>query len=234
MKFSIISPGWNCAKYVQDWHNSLCNQNVDWEAWVMDDHSTDSTSRVLAELDDDRVHVSRNAVNKGAAFSRWKLMKQADPDSIMVFLDLDDWLPDNCLPKILAPYQKGKLVTLGNYTTAAGGHFPLNVYSRQQIDKNTFYRATVFGCPPLRTFHGSLVEQLKETDFKVNGRWLNTCTDVALMWKIMYLVKYDDIHFFDDVMYVYRKRPRRHSSNRYDKKAAMRHLREKYKTRKHL
>lgn len=196
----------------------------------MDDGSRDKTFARLTELGDERVKIFQTPHNRGAAFSRWKLIRACDPDSVLVFLDLDDWLTDNCLPKLIKPYSNGKLVTMGNYTcdNGSGGGSTSRFYSKSEIDNNTFVKCAQFKCPPLRTFHGSLIPKLTDNDFKVHGRWVQTCTDVALFWKILWSVNWQDVQVISDIMYIYRRRQRGRNAHRYDKKGMMNYLRNKY------
>ncbi len=65
----------------------------DWECFVVDDGSTDDTSRVLAELKDPRIKALRNASNLGMNASRNLAIGQAQ-GRFITFLDSDDlWLP---------------------------------------------------------------------------------------------------------------------------------------------
>ena len=138
----------------------------------MDDGSTDGTRGHVRRLKDKRIKVSRTSSNKGAAWSRWRLMQQVDPNSILVFLDLDDYLVDDCLQHLNPYYDKGILATGSRYKNDKNRVAAKDAYTARQIDSNSFLIRTNFRFPPLRTFHGSLIQNLSEDDFKINGEWI--------------------------------------------------------------
>lgn len=229
MKFSVISCGWNCDRYIDDWLKSLKAQNVDWEAFVMDDGSTDHTSLKLSRIKDSRIHSFKNERNYGAAFSRWELLKHVSRDSVVVQLDLDDWLINSALEKVQPHYENGKLMTVGSFTVNKGQFRPSIFYSRQQIDENTFHLDKLFKCPPLRTFHGSLISLYRPDDFKLENKWLRACTDVALMWPLLRELKYDQIGFVKETIYMYRRRLRQNTSGgKVHKGPLLNELRKRY------
>lgn len=189
----------------------------------MDDGSRDGTYRALKNLKDPRVKVFKNTKNMGAAYSRHKLMQEVDPSSILVFLDLDDYLPARCLQKLREPYSRGKLATCGHYRMTTKSVPKTAIYSYNQINRNTFY-STSFRWPPLRTFHGSLLSCLREELYKIGGKWVKTATDVALFWQILREIRHDQLYEFNEVMYNYRDR-KSLSSKRMSKKEVVQGLR---------
>lgn len=225
MKFSIISSGWNCEQFIPDWYNSLISQKVNWQAFVLDDGSTDKTYRRLENLSDSRLHLFKNPNNKGAAYSRWKLIQQCDGD-VLVFLDLDDYILSGSLLSLKKPYKEGKLMTVGSYRMDRG-RAKNEFYNRYEIDQNRFLKGT-FKCPPLRTFSSQCINFLKEDDFKINRQWIKTCTDVALMFPVLKALRFDDIAVMSKIMYHYRYRPKSQSSYRFDKLPVMNALRIKH------
>lgn len=66
---SIITVTFNSANEIQDFVDSLDSQQADWELWLVDNASTDDTTRLLATvaLADSRTHVMLNSVNVGLA-----------------------------------------------------------------------------------------------------------------------------------------------------------------------
>ena len=229
-KFSIISPGWNCASYVGAWYRSLRGQKggYDWTAYVLDDCSDDDTESRLESLEDDRVKVVRSRRSRGAAYARLKLMRMCDPSSIMVMLDLDDWLTANALQVLAQAYSDPNvLATFGSYVRDTGGGTDNSLYSPDSINDNTFFRKGKFTAPPLRTFHASLVEGVENEDMKdAAGDWYPTATDVAMTWRFLWDLRADQICHIPDILYVYRQRT--DSSKRFDKARAVNALRRKY------
>lgn len=97
--FSIISPVYNCAEFLERTIQSVLNQSfLDWELLLIDDGSKDE-SYVIAEewsrIDSRIKHFFHdNRVNKGVSASRNLGLNNANGKYI-AFLDSDDiWLPE--------------------------------------------------------------------------------------------------------------------------------------------
>lgn len=100
MVVSIVTPAFNASAFVERMLDSVRDQTfVDWELVVVDDGSTDGTSRIVERFarGDRRVRLVRQA-NAGMAVARNVGYGATDPASTFVaFLDADDvWRP-RCL-----------------------------------------------------------------------------------------------------------------------------------------
>jgi len=93
-RVSVIIPTYNRVSVLYYALNSVLNQTFqDFEVFVVDDASTDSTPEFMASLNDDRVHYIRFETNKKAAAARNAGMERAKGEYI-AFLDSDDeWWP---------------------------------------------------------------------------------------------------------------------------------------------
>jgi glycosyltransferase involved in cell wall biosynthesis len=70
---TIITPLYNAERFITETILSIQNQTYEnWEALVIDDSSTDLSSQVIEKLRraDNRIHLIKNDVNKGAAQCR--------------------------------------------------------------------------------------------------------------------------------------------------------------------
>lgn len=96
-KISIITPAFNCEKYLTETFNSVINQSfTDWEWLIIEDCSTDNTRMLLHSLseNDKRIKVILNKKNIGASASRNKGLVMRKGEYI-AFLDSDDlWHKD--------------------------------------------------------------------------------------------------------------------------------------------
>lgn len=231
-RFLVISPGWECEKFVDTWYRSLKRQsNINWQAVVIDDASKDATYDRVKNLKDPRITLIRNRTHAGACFSRFRALSYVEPNDIVVLLDLDDWLLDRAFAVVQQKYWDGYKATFGGYRTHTGGGAINSFYSESQINRNTFVSGN-FRAPPLRTFHSSTIEYIQESDFKgPDGKWLRTCTDVAFTWPILWNLRYNEIARISQVLYVYRTRG--DSSKRFSKQEGMKILRDKYHSRPH-
>tara|TARA_B100000989_G_C19526970_1_gene467449 strand:- start:419 stop:1318 length:900 start_codon:yes stop_codon:yes gene_type:complete len=95
--FSIVIPTYNHAKFLKRALKSIIDQSFEnWETIVIDNYSTDSTQKVVADLNDPRIKYLK-VQNKGIiAKSRNIGIKNAKADWI-AFLDSDDWWTSNKL-----------------------------------------------------------------------------------------------------------------------------------------
>lgn len=99
MKISIITANYNKEQFLNDTALSVINQSYsNWEWIILDDASTDSSIKVLKELEnkDERIIVQFNTVNLGANFCRNQGLYLAKGEYI-IFLDADDLLAPFCL-----------------------------------------------------------------------------------------------------------------------------------------
>ncbi|MFD1862011.1 glycosyltransferase family 2 protein [Planococcus chinensis] len=94
-KVSVVIPTYNRADLLMAAVKSLQEQTYgNIEIIIVDDCSTDSTARMVEQIDDKRVVYVKHEVNKGGAEARNTGVKHASGEFIG-FLDSDDrWLPD--------------------------------------------------------------------------------------------------------------------------------------------
>lgn len=94
---SIITPTYNCGKFIARTIDSVLNQTyTNWEMIIVDDRSNDNTKEVVAQYmkEDSRIKYHLLDENSGAAVARTTAMELAE-GSYMAFLDSDDiWTED--------------------------------------------------------------------------------------------------------------------------------------------
>lgn len=94
---SIVTPNWNCGKYVSETIRSVQAQTYqNWEMIIVDDCSTDGSDKVIESLmaNDGRIRLLKNEKNSGAAVSRNYALREAKGRWI-AYLDSDDlWAPE--------------------------------------------------------------------------------------------------------------------------------------------
>jgi glycosyltransferase involved in cell wall biosynthesis len=99
---SVVIPTHNRAHTLPLALQSLQRQTLlHWECWVIDDHSTDNTSELLAHYQqkDSRFHpISLRKDQTGANAARNEGLRRATGDYVL-FLDSDDALADFCLER---------------------------------------------------------------------------------------------------------------------------------------
>lgn len=94
---SIITPSWNCGKFLEETIKSIQDQTyTNWELLFQDDCSTDDSKERVLRLaaKDARIKYECNPKNSGAAITRNNALRRAQGKWI-AFLDSDDhWMPE--------------------------------------------------------------------------------------------------------------------------------------------
>ena len=95
--FSIITPVYNCEKYIRECIESVINQTYAfWEMILIDDGSTDGSGKICDDFSSDsRIKVIHQE-NAGAFISRINGITAAN-GVYEIGLDADDYLDKNCL-----------------------------------------------------------------------------------------------------------------------------------------
>lgn len=116
---SIITPSWNCAKFIKETIESILSQTyTNWELLFQDDCSTDSTKEIVAKYAamDPRIKYEYNSQNSGAAITRNNALRRAKGKWI-AFLDSDDlWVPDKLEKQVRFMVNNNYAFTYHEYT----------------------------------------------------------------------------------------------------------------------
>lgn len=116
---SIVIPAYNCADYIGMALDSVINQTYkNWEAIVVDDCSTDSTSQEVKKYmkHDKRIKFHSLEKNSGAAVARNTAVELAT-GKYLAFLDSDDiWFPEKLTKQINFMESNNYLFTCTSYT----------------------------------------------------------------------------------------------------------------------
>ena len=214
LKFHFLINGWNCEEYVNECIDSILNQNnvekYDFDIHIIDDASTDNTYNKICEYENlNNVFIYRNDVNLGPAGTRYKLIMNlnANDNDVIILIDLDDSIKPIVLDVIYNEYINNKDLELTygalEYTTGGtfiGGDLP------KEAHINKKYEDYKYVMTHLRTFKVKLRRGLIEDLFKIDGKWLQGSTDVALM--IMLMKETSNINAIKNIktlLYNYRK-----------------------------
>ena len=124
---SIITPAYNCEKYISETIDSVLAQTYsNWEMLIVNDKSTDNTEKIINAYSqrDTRIKVINLIENSGAAVARNKALEKAK-GRFIAFLDSDDkWKVDKLTKQI-------KYMTENNYG------FTFTEYEYIKDDNNT-------------------------------------------------------------------------------------------------
>ena len=99
MKVSVITPMYNCEKFISETIESVINQTyTNWEMIIIDDCSTDKSKEIAKQYieRDKRIRLIELKENSGAAVARNKGI-EVSSGRFIAFLDGDDLWESNKL-----------------------------------------------------------------------------------------------------------------------------------------
>lgn len=220
MQFLIIVTGYNCADNVLKCYQSLAIQNEIWRAVFIDDASTDNTAVEMFKINDNRICKQHFVSNAGAAYRRFKAIKQyGKPDDIVVLVGMDDCLMQGALTRIAQEYLNGKLMTYGNWVRPDGTGLPkkFTLSHHKFIHKNRDYRKDIYRSTAPNTFIGFLFDAFDEDDFIVDGEWIKATTESPLMFGLLEMCGEERIGVIYDKIYLYQRDYDNNAQQRFGK-----------------
>ncbi len=124
---SVIVPAYNAAAFIEETICSISGQSyTNFEIIIVDDGSTDGTSRIIRSFDDKRTKII-SQVNAGVAAARNNGLKHAKGD-LLVFFDADDLMtPDFLLARVQALESDPEIAYVGGIVET----FPVTVKARK-------------------------------------------------------------------------------------------------------
>ena len=120
----VFTAGWNSERWVKKNVLSVKKQQYsNFVHVVVDDATTDKTSKILQQLQHDKLYVHRNNKNQKWIKNSLDYLPRyiEDEEDIIVVLDLDDWLADaKVLKKLNNIYTRQKCwMTYGSFVSAS-------------------------------------------------------------------------------------------------------------------
>ncbi len=177
---SIISPSYNCGKYILDTiHSVLAQSYENWELLIVDDCSSDNSRNVVEQVRDKRIHLICNDYNSGAAISRNKALKQAKGRWI-AFLDSDDlWEPTKLEKQVRFMEENGYAFSYTEYVEmdADGKLTGISVSGPMHVTMRGMYSFCWPGCLTVM-YDARKVGLIQIEDIKKNNdyaMWLKVC-----------------------------------------------------------
>jgi len=197
-KISILIANYNNEKYISACLDSLLTQtNQNWEAYIVDDCSTDSSRAVLDQYKSDKIKIFHSDVNVGYAGTLKKLVDLSEND-IVGIVDSDDALYPNAVD-----------VILGYYSDNSDAAFVYSKYHKCNVDllkpSSGFSKAIPEGKTNLNGWCVSHFKTFrKSTYYKTEGfdPTIECAVDKDLALKMEEVTK---LHFVDEVLYKWRK-----------------------------
>ena len=179
---SIITPSWNCVKYLEETIRSIQAQTyTNWELLFQDDCSTDDTKervlRIAAE--DVRIKYECNPHNSGAAVTRNNALLRAKGKWI-AFLDSDDlWHPEKLEKQVKFMLDNNYQFSYTEYVEMAinGNETGVLISGPKHISRRGMYNFCWPGCLTVM-YDREYVGLIQITDIKKNNdyaMWLKVC-----------------------------------------------------------
>jgi len=209
-KYSIISVGCNCEKYVRPWFRSVVKQTIkDFECFIALDPSSDDTVNTVYRFikSDDRFKVVSNSEkeNYGALKNRYLCTEHVkNPESIVMHLDLDDsFYTKNSIKIVADTYSKYNCwLTYGSYASNVGGCW--NKEIPKEVWANNSHRKNAWSTSSLRTFKKWLWDKIDPKDFLMpDGTWIKRGTDLAFMFPMLEMAGQKRVRFIKNILYYY-------------------------------
>lgn len=212
--FHVVVNGWNCSEFVSACLESLASQQLGGysvEFTFIDDGSDDDTLDQLVKASVlPKAKIISNEMNMGPAYTRDTVIRNIiNPDAVVVLVDLDDELFSEAFKVVANVYNDNVdcMMTLGNWKNQNGRPNPLPFYDSSVIDAKSVRDIEKFHAAPLRTFRRKLYDEVQEEDLKgPDGEWLQTCTDVAIMYPLLDQCRSENVVFIDKYLYMYNEK----------------------------
>lgn len=192
---SIVLPAYNCEKYIHATIDSLLNQTYqNFELLIINDGSTDGTTKIIDTYTDSRIQLINNSkneglifsLNKGLALAKGKYIARIDADDICLSTRIEkqvQWLEKNTNTVILATQ-----IQLINEEGLVVGHWTLD---QQKTTAKHIKNAMLWHCciaHPTVMMRSKIIKQYQyATNQKHSedyGLWLEVLSDNYIIEKI--------------------------------------------------
>jgi glycosyltransferase involved in cell wall biosynthesis len=155
--FSIISPTYNCQKFILKSYYCLTLQiEKNWEWIVVDDGSTDDSLKILKSINDPRLKIFTYSDNKGRGYARNYALEKVKGD-IVVIWDIDDLYFPNRLSLIKSALIDNNYDFFCSYALVVDNSY--NIKGARYFSKGIIF-SKEFVHPTL-AFHSKLLTTIK-------------------------------------------------------------------------
>ena len=211
--FTIVVPAYNCEEWAIRNIKSVCNQEYNnYDFIYINDASTDSTAKILKELDDlwnpskGIKTIKHNMVNRRALPNLYDAVNMASPGSIIVALDGDDWLANrNVLSSLNEVYQDPDVwITAGSYIESIGGRVVRPRLSQDFWEGNL--RNKEWTLSHLRTFRKELFQAIRKQDMlDDDGDFYKFTWDRVIMYPMVEMAGQEHFRAINKIHYIYNR-----------------------------
>lgn len=219
-KFTIVSAGCNCCRFLGDWYKSIVNQSYkNWVCMVNLDASSDDSEKRLLELtgNDSRFDVVVTNEKRYLLKNTYDCIKrETDPESVIVTLDLDDrFNVSTALERVAKEYEDPSCwLTYGSYVDSNGGVALFCKEIPDEVWSDNSHRMNFWSASQLRTFKKWLWDKIDPKDFLMpDGTWIKRATDRAFMYPMLEMAGKKHVRLIRDIIYyynIYGQQPKTH------------------------
>jgi len=148
---SVITPAYNCEKYIEECMESVINQTYqNWEMIIVNDKSTDNTKAIVEEYAkrEPRIKLYNQDKNAGAAAARNKAI-ELSKGRFIAFLDSDDiWKPNKLERQISFMLRNNYGFTFTSYEILSNKQSSKKkiFHVPQRINYDQYLKNTIIGC----------------------------------------------------------------------------------------
>lgn len=213
--FTILTLGYNSQPWIRHCMDSIVNQDYDnFDVIAIDACTTDGTFDTLQEYEEKHDHMT--LVRKNHRCFQVENTRHgvllSKPNSIIVTVDFDDWLPDNqVLNRLNSVYNPDVWMTYGTYSEFHGvaiSTFPPGFFYRypDEVVENNDFRSHRWLASHLRTFRRELFLSIKEEDMidPVTNRYYDMAGDFCFMLPMIEMAG-ERFEYIPETMYVYNR-----------------------------
>lgn len=183
---SIITPCYNCEKYIAETIKSVLAQTYkNWEMLIVDDCSEDNSLKIAESFaeNDNRIKIIKQKQNGGAAKARNKAIELSEGE-YLAFLDSDDlWLSEKLEKQINFMFENGSDFSFTRYEHIDENDISLGKIAK--ITKKLTYKKMLF-----HDFVGCLTVVYKQDlNNKIYSPIIKNCNDYALFLQVLKYTK---------------------------------------------
>jgi FkbM family methyltransferase len=216
-KIVVVSPVYNAEKYIEQCIASVAAQDYDnYEHWIVDDASTDSTAVVaetyISNLPADiqsKFKVIRNTDNQGAGYNYVQAIREQTPDTIVMMLDGDDSLANR--PDVFDHYNKihddydftyGSCWSVVDNIPLQAQPYPPEVKAAKTYKDYKFNWNIPY--THLRTLKAKSIIGTSDSSFQdSDGRWFKAGNDLAIFYTAINNVDPSRVYAVSDILHNY-------------------------------
>ena len=219
INFKIIVPFYNLRYYeLKRCLKSIEKQTYkNYEVCIVDDASNKNIyelKKIEKEYNNKKgFKYIKKKINGGQISSNITGMKELNSldEDVIVLVDGDDELYDeNVFSYLNEVYKNNKVnITFGNFVVRKNNKLHISIQRpcykynfKTMITNNSFRNNLKFGPSHLKTFKFKLFNKIKEKDLMKNGKYINTSTDLAMMFPMLEMSRHN-FKCIDKPLYIY-------------------------------